>query len=460
MFNRVKGKLILVGLTGAASVAVPLSAQVIEKGLSPASNTFRSHQDASIRRDSGLYQPLDLLNDFYPSVEVVVSKHDNVRRRPDFDEEDLRIDVKPSLGYRTNFGRHQFYAAYQGSFVFHDEIDQEDAESNRFDAKLGLDLTRRWDLELFGGIGEAYEQRGVSGGREFFAFQNNGIDSGPETVDYVNYGADLIFGRKIGILQAVLGYEYSGTNYNSSGLAIDQNFSDSRDRESESIHFDLNWQFADKTSVFGRVQQTDIDYDRRDTSLDSTQTDYLVGLRWKPTGALNGTLGVGYSTKEYENPLREDYDGSIYYANVNYAFNPFSTLSLNASRTVEEPGDISADFYESEYVGIGWSHSINSKVSFGAYAKAVDDDYNTNREDQFVDWGLELNYNWRNWLAASLFYGEIERDSSEVGVDYDDRYYGIRIRSDLRTLLDSREEKRVEPYSFGGTQRTKSTQGK
>ncbi len=459
MFKSVKGKLILVGLTGAVAVAKPLYAQVVDKGLSPAANTFRSHQDASIRRDSGLYQPLDLLNDFYPSIEVVIGKHDNVRRRPDFDEDDLRIAVNPALGYRTNFGRHQFYAAYQGSFVFHDDIEQEDAQANAFNAKLGLDLTRRWDLELFGSIGESYEERGVSGAREFFAFQNNGIDSGPETVDYVSYGADLIFGRKIGILQGVLGYEYTGTNFDSEGLSSDQNFEDSRDRETESIHLDLSWQFADRTSVFGRVQQTDIDYDRRDTTLDSRQTDYLVGLRWKPTGALSGALGVGYSSKDYEDPFRDEFEGSIYYANVNYAFNPFSTVSLNASRTVEEPGEVNADFYQSEFIGLGWSHAFNSKVSLGAYAKAIDDDFNTGREDQFFDWGLELNYNWRNWLAASIFYGEIDRESTLEDFEYDDRYYGIRLRSDLRSLLGSNNEDKVEPYSFDNTQRTKSTQG-
>lgn len=454
MFKRIKGKLILaVGSVG-IGVGAPLIehgaiAQVADKGLTPAANTSRSFRNAPINRASGAYQPLNLLNDFYPSIVVEFSKHDNVRRRPDIDEDDFRIDVSPSLGYRTNIGRHQFYAAYQGRFTFHDELEQEDAESNTFSANLGLDLTRRWDLELFGSIGESFERRGISGGRAFSAFNNNGFDSGPETVDFVSYGADLIFGRKIGIIQGVLGYEYTGTGFKSDDLADITNFSDSRDRSTETVHFDLNWQFADRTSVFGRVQRTETDYDRDDVTLDGDQTDYLVGLRWKPANSLSGTVGVGLSEKNFDDPARDRFDGSVYYTNLNYAINPFSTINLSASRTVEEPGDEFADFYESEFIGVGWDHSLNSRFKFGLYAKAIDDDYDTGREDQFFDWGAELQYAWRNWMTASIYYGEIERESNRDNITYDDTYFGLRLRSDLRSLLRSGKKSEREPASFG-----------
>lgn len=207
--KRIKGKLILVGVSTTAMVAMGVaSAQVVDQGLSPASNTYRSYQDASLARDSGLNKPLNLLNDFYPAITVTITDHDNVRRRPDVQEDDLKIIANPSLAYRTNIGRHQFYAAYTGTYTFHQDLEQEDAKSNVVSAKLGLDLTRRWDVDVFASLGDSFENRGVSGGREFNQFINNGIDSGPEKVDFLSYGADLIFGRKIGVLTGVLGYEY------------------------------------------------------------------------------------------------------------------------------------------------------------------------------------------------------------------------------------------------------------
>ncbi len=457
MINRIKGKLILVGITSAVVTAPGASAQVADRGLSPASNTYRSYQDASLARDSGLNQPLELLNDFYPAITVEVSSHDNVRRRSDFSESDVRVDVSPSLAYRTNIGRHQFYAAYTGTYTYHQDLEQEDAQSNALSAKLGLDLTRRWDLDLFASVGESFEERGVSGGRQFNQFINNGIDSGPERVDFLSYGADLAFGRKIGVLTGVLGYEYSESGFKSDDL-FNGNEASNRDRESDSVHLDLNWQFASKTSVFGRVQRTETDYDLAQPNLDSRQTDYLIGLRFKPANALSGVASVGRTRRDFDDSNRESFDGSTYYVNLNYAISPFSNVGLTASRFVEEPGDENSDFYESEFIGAAWSHGITTQLVFNSYVKAVDDDYNFGREDKFVDWGVGLDYVWRNWLTAGIYYGDIERRSNLEGIDYDDRYIGIRLRSDLRSLLEGRGKKYREPASFDYPKKTGPSQ--
>lgn len=445
--NRIKGKLIWLGASMTAAMTTGVSAQVADQGLSPASNTYRSYQDASLARDSGINQPLDLLNDFYPAITVSIGKHDNVRRRPDFQEDDLKVIAQPSLAYRSNIGRHQFYAAYSGTYSFHQDLSQEDSKSNIARAKLGLDLTRRWDVDLFASIGEGFAERGISGGREFNQFAGNGLDSGPERVDFLSYGADLIFGRKIGVVQAVLSYDYIETGFEGDDLFNDTDSSD-RGRQSESVHLDLNWQFASKTSLFGRIQRTEVDYDLRAPSLDSRQTDYLLGLRFNPANALSGVASVGRSVRDFEDSSREGFDGSTYYLNLSYSINPFSVVELNASRFVEEPGDENSSFYESELIGASWSHSLTSQVVFGAYAKLVDDDYDLGREDGFFDWGLRLDYVWRSWLTAGVYYGEIDRDSSLDGIDYDDRYFGIRLSSDLRSLLQGRGKRQTEPSSF------------
>jgi hypothetical protein len=263
----------------------------------------------------------------------------------------------------------------------------------------------------------------------------------------LSYGADLIFGRKIGVVQAVLSYDYIETGFEGDDLFNDTDSSD-RGRQSESVHLDLNWQFASKTSLFGRIQRTEVDYDLRAPSLDSRQTDYLLGLRFNPANALSGVASVGRSVRDFEDSSREGFDGSTYYLNLSYSINPFSVVELNASRFVEEPGDENSSFYESELIGASWSHSLTSQVVFGAYAKLVDDDYDLGREDGFFDWGLRLDYVWRSWLTAGVYYGEIDRDSSLDGIDYDDRYFGIRLSSDLRSLLQGRGKRQTEPSSF------------
>lgn len=453
---RIKGKLILVGVATTLFTGT-VGAQVSTKGLSPAANTYRSYQDASIARDSGLSQPLDLLNDFYPSIEVTISDHDNVRARPGLDEEDLKIVARPALAYRTNLGRHQFYVAYNGVFTFHDDLEQEDAQSNTFAGKAGFDLARSWDLDVFAGVGDAFEQRGVSGSRPFDPRFGDGFESGPDKVDFLSYGADLAYGRKLGKLTAVVGFEHTETGFKAAngGDAIGAG---NRDRETDSIHFDLNYRVGAKTSIFGRYQKTDVDYDRQTNSLDSEQVDYLLGIRWKPTNALSGVVGVGWTDKEFDDQFRDDYEGSNYYVNLSYMINPFSTIELSASRLVEEPGDEFSNYYESELFGVGWDHALTPQVLFNVFAKWIDDEYDIGREDEFFDWGIGLDYVWKEWLTAGVYYGEIERDSSREDVSYDDSYFGIRLRSDLRSVLKGRGKRIQEPASFGPLEKTQPAQ--
>jgi len=44
------------------------------------------------------------------------------------------------------------------------------------------------------------------------------------------------------------------------------------------------------------------------------------------------------------------------------------------------------------------------------------------------------------------------------GVEFDDRFIGIRFTSDLRSLLEGRGKKRREPASFGEPKKTSSSQ--
>jgi len=433
-------------------------AQVLNQGLALPANTNSAYQSASIARDSGLTQPLDLLNDFYPAIEVTIADHDNVRRRPNAQESDLKITAKPSLGFRTNLGRHKFYAAYAGVFTFHESLEQEDAQSNTLFTKAGLDLSRRWDLDLFAGLGSSFEERGISGAREFDRFEFEGVDSGPEDVDHLAYGADLIFGQKIGILTGVFGVEHTDSDFNSNDLPFNEQASE-RDRESDSLHLDLDWKFASRTSLFGRVQRTEVDYDSDLNTLDSDQTDFLAGLRWKTSAKLSGVVGLGRTDKDFDDSARAGYDGDTYYTNLSYRFNPFSVIDLGASRVVEEPGDERSSFYESEYFGVGWSHAFTSKVVFDVYAKWIDDDYDIGRQDKFVDWGVGVDYVWRNWLTAGVYYGEVERDSTRLTVEYDDTYFGIRLRSDLRSLFSGRRDRDIaKPGSFGYQTKTQRSQ--
>lgn len=435
-------------------------AQIELKGINTAPNLAGSYNGESLPRDSGFNEPLDLLNDFYPSIEVRLQNHSNIQRRSDVENSDTKLIVSPTLGYRTNIGRHGFYAAYTGSFERHADFEQEDSNSHGVNLKLGLDLSKRWDLDLFGGLGSAREERGISGTRDFFLSVDDGVfvDQGPDRISYDNVGFDLIYGRKLGKLVAVLGYERGSSSFRSeSGDLIEGG---NRDRSTESLHLDVSYRFAGNTSVFARIEHNEVDFNRFDASLDSEEVEWLVGLRVKATNRLSGVIGYGEIDRDFDDVSLNGYDGNTYYANLTYAITPFSTLQFGASRSVEEPstaGD--GSFFTSELFSVSWEHAVTDNLVFDSYVKTLDDDFDNGRRDEFFDWGLGLDYALEPWLTVGAFYEDIDRDSNVDGVAYEDRVFGIRLKSDLRPLLSrQRARKNPEPVSFSSSQRSSASQ--
>ena len=442
------------------TVGKKVYAQIELKGISTAPNLAGSYNGESLPRDSGFNEPLDLLNDFYPSIEVRLQNNSNIQRRSDVENSDTKLIISPTLGYRTNIGRHGFYAAYTGTFERHDEFTQENSNSHNINLKLGLDLSKRWDLDLFGGFGTAREERGISGTRDFFLTVEDGVfvDQGPDRIGYDNIGFDLIYGRKLGKLVAVLGYERGSSSFRSeSGSLIEGG---NRDRSTESIHLDVDYNIAGNTSIFGRIEYNEVDFNRFDASLDSEEVEWLVGMRIKATNRLSGVIGYGAIDRDFDDSSLNNYDGNTYYANLTYAITPFSTIQFGASRSVEEPSSAGdGSFFTSELFSLSWQHALTDNLVFDSFVKTLDDDFENGRRDEFFDWGLGLDYALEPWLTIGAYYEDIDRDSNTEGVAYEDRIFGIRLKSDLRPLLSrQRAKKNPEPISFGASKRSTAAQ--
>ncbi|MGH1542072.1 MAG: outer membrane beta-barrel protein [Arenicella sp.] len=424
--------LLVVG-TAQAQVA---NVQITNNGVSPASNTFRSFNDSSLTRDRDLQNALDLLEDFYPSIEVSYSRHDNVRRRNDSEENDTKLTIAPSLEYRNDIGRHSLYLAASALLNRHNTFDQEDSEAINLRGMLSLDVSNRFDLNVYAGVNNTYEERGVSGSRTLGSVGQlnniNELDEGPDEVDIKTIGADLVYGKGISRFNLVLGFEKNDIDFENNFQGSTVGPFANRNRESDSIHLDVSYEIGARLKAFGRIENTDIDYDRSSANLDSELDAYLIGLRYAASSKLNGVVSVGKQNKDFELASREDYDGSSYYVNLNYNLRPYSIISLNASKLVEEAGDDNSDYFVSSLFGVSWSHALSEQLSLGVYYKAINDEFNNAREDDFDDFGLNVDYIWRRWLTVGLNYGKIKRDSNRSGIPYDEKYIGITLKSDLR----------------------------
>ena len=105
---------------------------------------------------------------------------------------------------------------------------------------------------------------------------------------------------------------------------------------------------------------------------------------------------------------------------------------------------------------MSWDHSFTEHLTFGSFAKLIDDDFDNDRHDEFFDYGFSLDYAAKPWLTVGLYYEDIDRDSNFDNVAYEDRIFGIRFKSDLRSFLgnQNRRNKQIEPSSFKPSQRS------
>jgi len=368
--------------------------------------------------DNEIQDAFDMLGDFYPSIELSYTSHDNVRRRPNADEEDTVLRIKPSLEYGTKIGRHGLYLSVGADSKTHGDYESEDADALKVRGAVNLDVSKRIDVDLFASTEDTYEERGVSGTTGFVQ-----AEDGPEEVDIDSFGAEIKYGHYISPLNVVVGYE-------SSSIGYERTAAGDQERDIDEVRLDASYDLSATTAAFVRYTQTDIDY--LTGTLDSDQSTAMVGLRFRPGGKVNGAFGIGTTDKNFSDEAREDYSGSTHYANIAYQLKPYSTVSLNASRKVEEPGEDNSDYYVTDLIGASWDHSLTDRLSVGVYTKTFEDDYNNGRVDEFNDSGLNVKYAFKDWLTVGLTYGSVERDSNRENNSYEDNYVGVSLKSSLR----------------------------
>lgn len=442
LFKRSSAPAVLFLVISAATTSVSAQNVVpsVHDGVSPASYTAQSFNSTPFTRDGDIYDNVEtLLSDFYPTLAITYSKHDNVMR--DFDgSEDTVLTVSPGFSYRTDIGQHSAYISYQGQWRKLNNFKDEESTSHNLDGLTRLRVGSRSQIDLFGGLGRVYERRGASGSRPFGEFlgttgYNPDLDTGPDEVKLGFYGVEGIYGGGgASRIRLAAGVQRQNVSYGNNNQG-DSNISGNRDRVRTQYHIDAGYELTNATSVFGRYELSDVDFERAIASLDSEEMSFLVGLRWAPTTSnLSGQIGIGNIEKDFVDPARSDFDGTRYYANLNYTPTQFLDFGIFASKYIEETGDQLSDYYVSNILGASANYSFSDRLNGYVFGKLISDEYELGRVDDFKDYGVGLKYDLYRWLALGLQYTHTERDSTLEQANYTDNYYGITLSSDLRGL--------------------------
>ncbi|MEH6825765.1 MAG: outer membrane beta-barrel protein [Motiliproteus sp.] len=312
-----------------------------------------------------------------------------------------------SLGYALNAG---FYASSSDDNYF----------DSLFDATSHMEFSRRSQLDLKGEVLLGHDDRGS----EFSKTDPTAIAE-PDRYRTITLAADYGYGAENAQGRFVLGAEYLNKNYTNH-----RDTSAGRDRDNMGVSGTFFYRLMPKTRALFELKYKDIDYDEADT-LDSTNSSYRVGLTWETTAKTTGTVKVGLAQKDFDDPVRKDFDGFSWEASVQWAPQTYSVFDLTTSRSAEE-GNGTGDFIDNETLSLGWTHAWNQRLSSRVSASLSIDDFNGDpQQDDLTSYAVKLDYLFHRNVSFSGGLNWNEMDSSATDQSYEQAVLFVGVETKL-----------------------------
>ncbi|WP_084332447.1 outer membrane beta-barrel protein [Marinobacterium jannaschii] len=206
---------------------------------------------------------------------------------------------------------------------------------------------------------------------------------------------------------------------------------EARDRETIRLGATFLYRLAPKSQALFELRHEDIDYQSATSTQDSTEQKYLVGLRWDATAKTSGSAKIGAARKDFDSPATEDFSGASWEVSVRWAPQTYSSFDLTTTQETEESSG-TGDYIDTESLTLAWNHEWSGRVSSVASISRIEEDYvGATREDETNSLSLALSYEMRRWLDINFAYTYGERDSNEVGNDYERNQWMITLLGSL-----------------------------
>ncbi len=198
----------------------------------------------------------------------------------------------------------------------------------------------------------------------------------------------------------------------------------------------LYYNMTAKTNFFVEYLFSDITYEDNKTN-NSIGNRLGVGVNGQIASKVTGTAKVTYNMRDYEHSLAgaDDYNDLIgYYVALTWKPTTRNTVRLSGDRKMEETRFGNATgfnrYFADTLVSLYGSHKLNDKLTASLtlswenmdYAKRVN---GTKRDDNLYVVKPQVDYQFKEWLSAGVWYQFRTRHSNWDGADYDSNKAGI-----------------------------------
>lgn len=213
------------------------------------------------------------------------------------------------------------------------------------------------------------------------------------------------------------------------------NGQDERDRDDDTYGVSLHYKYSPKTTFLVEYKVIDVDYDLA-TYSDSTEQQFLGGIKWEATAKTTAKLKIGYGNKDFDQAGKSDADNLIMELSGRYAFTPKTSLEVSGSRKANETTIEGTSYVRTDTLTVAYSQQITPRIAAVASLIYTNDNYDgiqtgetKERDDDVVTLAPALQYSFNKWLFADLVYSYTKRDSNFDQYDYEANQIMVRLAS-------------------------------
>jgi len=378
-------------------------------------NRNLSVMDRASLQNASAYQHGAFL--FSPELRGSIEFNDNIFATSSNEETDVILEVNPTLGIQSTWSRHALTADL--SATQREYMDFGDESVFNYSAGVGgrLDVVRGTWFD--GGLrySDNTEPRTSAGA----------AGQAAKPIEYDQFDSFVGFNREFGRYRAEAKAEFSNFDYDDSvlfgGAVADQDF---RDRDDTTLTVRGDYAVSPDTSWFVRASYEEESYDLSppdpDAPIDRDSSGYTaqVGADFDIRHIARGEVGVGYTTRDYDDPSQETEEGASVSAAVDWFPTQLTTVGVSASRSIEASAVAGSAGRTNSALELVVDHELRRDVVLTAAVNWGQDDYNSiDRTDERFGGSVSVSYFWTENVGVRAGYAYTEQDSSGAAGNQD-----------------------------------------
>ena len=195
------------------------------------------------------------------------------------------------------------------------------------------------------------------------------------------------------------------------------------------------YNLSSRTSFYIGYLFSNINYEDNEYS-NSIGNSFILGVNGTVAQKIKGSAQISYDTRSYDKDvegLESNADIFGYLLSLTYEPTNRSSITLSGERKMEESAFTDNRYYISTEVGIQYSQKIWQKWEAGLFVSYENIDYpgkidGVNRYDDLINVKPSIEYQFKEYLFASLWYQFRNRTSNCSLAEYTNNRVGIQVK--------------------------------